>query len=90
VDEAIKLKALIVYDADKNEYSASAHNCDPQQVAQLVEKGQPDLCAGCRFIVLDQKRAHKTPDAQQCRACRDQVRKLSGLQPPPRFKRREL
>jgi len=84
------LRLLILYNAEQNEYSVSAHNRDPQEAAQMIEEWQQHLREGWRFIALDQKRAHKTPDAQQCRACRDQVRQSSGLQPPPKFKRREI
>ncbi len=84
-----KLKLLIVYDASTNEYTISDHNLEPQQAAQFVKEWQPHLRSGCSFMSLDQQRRHNTLDAQNCRACRDQVRRSSDLQSPPTFKRRE-
>ena len=83
-----KLMLLIVYDATENEYTISNHNLEPYQATQFIEEWQPHLKSGCSFMPLDQQRRHKTPDAQNCRACRDQVRHSSGLQPPPKFRRR--
>ncbi len=87
--EPSTLKALIVYNAERNEYTISDHNLGPERAAQLVAEWQPHLRPGCRFITVNQNRTHTTPDARNCRACRDQVRRSSGLQPPPKFKRRD-
>lgn len=84
-----RLQMLIVYDASTNSYTISDHNVAPTKTEQLMEEWQKHLREGCKFIALDQKRQHKTPDAQNCRACRDQVSHSSGLQPKPRFQRRK-
>jgi hypothetical protein len=46
------------------------------------------LQPGFSLIALDQRKAH-TVDAATCRACRDAVKHRSGLEPQPKFKRRE-
>lgn len=82
-----RLKLLIVYDAGRNEYSISNHNLEPQMATEFIEEWQPQLKEGSKFMTLDQKRRHKSSDAQNCRACREQVRHSSGLEPQPTFKR---
>lgn len=84
-----KLQMLIVHDAPNNTYTISDHNLQFQRAAQYIEEWQRHLREGCQFIALDQKRQHKTPDPQNCRACRDQVRRSPGLQPQPKFQRRK-
>jgi hypothetical protein len=90
LSESPRLKVLIVYDAGRNEYTVSDHNLEPERAAQLVAEWQPHLRPGCRFIALKQDRKHRTPDARNCRACRDQVRLSSGLEPPPKLRRRDV
>lgn len=80
---------VIVYDATKNEYTISSHNLEPAQAAHIIEERQLQLEPECSFMPLDQRGRHNTPDVQNCRACRDQVRRSSGLQPPPKFRRRK-
>ena len=86
--EKASLKALIVYDAEKNEYTISAHNRNPEEAAQLVEEWGKHLREGCRFLTLDQTRPHSA-EPQGCRACRELVRHTSGLAPQPKFRRRK-
>lgn len=83
------LQLLIVYDSQKNEYTISDHNLEEQQATDLIGQWQPHLRSGCSFIALAQKRKHKSSDAQTCRACRDQIKESSGLQPVPRFKKKQ-
>ncbi len=87
MDQSLKL--LVVYDSQNNQYTISDHNLEEQHATQLVEQWQPHLRSGCSFIALDQKRRHRTADAQTCRACRDQVKESSGRQPVPRFKKKQ-
>jgi len=89
LSENTKHVLLIVHDAKPNQYTILEHNLEPEKASELVEEWKAHLKEGCTFITLDHNRQHKTPDAQDCRACRDQVRQSSGLQPPPKFKRRD-
>ncbi len=84
------LKLVIVYHAAENEYSVSAHNQTGEEARKLLAEWQPHLKPGFSFVVIDQRKPHSAADAANCRACRDTVRGSSGLQPPPRFKRRKL
>lgn len=80
---------VIIYCAAENTYSLSAHNQTPDKAKELVEKFNPHMKPGFTLITLDQHKAHKTEDAQNCRACRETVRRSSGLQPLPKFVRRK-
>jgi competence CoiA-like predicted nuclease len=82
------LKLLILYNAPENLYSISAHNQTPAEAQTVIEEWQPHLQPGFSFIALDQRKPHAA-DAAACRACRDAVRRRSGLQPQPKFKRRK-
>lgn len=88
MDEPAKLKLLIVYDAERNEYSIAAHNRQPGEAAQYVEEWTEHLRPECRFLTFDQTRPHSR-EPNDCRACRELVRHVSGLTPQPKFTRRK-
>ena len=79
---------MIIYSATENTYALSEHNQPADQAKSLVEDFNPHMKPGYTLIAFEQHKAHKTEDAQQCRACRDTIRQKSGLQPIPKFVRR--
>lgn len=83
-----KLQLVIIYSASENTYSLSEHNQLPDKATALVEDFNPHMKPGYKLMTLDQHKAHKTEDAQNCRACRETVQRSSGLQPLPKFVRR--
>lgn len=85
-----KLKLIIVYDAEKNQYGVSAHNLPPEEADKLLLEWNQHLVPHRSLMALDQKSLHRTTEPSACRACRDTVRKTSGLDPKPKFVRREL
>lgn len=84
-----RLQLVIVYNAAESTYSLSEHNQPPDKANALVEEFNPHMKPGYQLITLEQQKAHKAEDAQNCRACRETVRRSSGLQPIPRFIRRK-
>jgi hypothetical protein len=79
------LKLLILYDARRNAYTICDHNLTPEQAkAQVVEWRGKSLNA----LTVDQNSKHKANDPQDCRTCRRDVARTSGLYPKPRFQRR--
>lgn len=82
------LNLVILYRAAENEYSVSAHNQTAEEANQLLQEWNQHLEPGCSLITLGQQKPHSTADAAHCPACRNIVRRRSGLQPPPTFKRR--
>jgi hypothetical protein len=84
-----KLHLVIVYQAAENTYVVTAHNQLSDQAKAFADDFNPETQPGGRLITLEQRRAHKTEDAQTCRACRETVERSSGLQPLPKFTRRK-
>lgn len=86
-----QLNLVIIYNAAENTYALSAHNQPADKAKELVEKFNPHMKSGFTLITLEQKKAHKTEDAQQCRACRETVRRALGsrLTTVPKFVRRK-
>jgi hypothetical protein len=84
-----RLKIVVLYDANHNEYSISAHNQSADEAQRIVEEWQPQLVPGSSLIVLDQSRQHRTPDADHCEACRNIVARSANISPQPAFKRRK-
>jgi hypothetical protein len=82
------LRLVVLYDANANSYSVSAHNRTPDEAGALVQERNPHLEHGSSLITLEQPKVHKAADAQECEACRDIVRRSSGLVPLPKFVRR--
>ena len=89
VSEPEHLKFIIVYDANHNQYSVSAHNVQAEKAEQLVAQWNPHLVAGCSLITLDQTRRHKTAEGRDCRTCRKIVARSSNLSPKPKLERKE-
>lgn len=87
--EGTKLHLVVLYNASMNEYSLSAHNQTPEQAEQVMQELNPRLEPGCTLITLDQRATHKTGEPQSCKTCRETVRRRSGLQPLPKFIRRQ-
>ena len=85
MNDAAQLKIAICYYADKNQYSVLFHNLTAEKAAE-VEKGR---CDDLPVLIVEQRKRHSTEDAQNCRACREDVKRSSGLNPTPKFKRRK-
>jgi hypothetical protein len=83
------LNLVILYHAAENSYSISAHNPNPEEAQKLHAEWQPQLKPGFVLVAIGQQKPHKTTDGAVCRACRDTVRRLSGLVPTPTCKRRK-
>ncbi len=83
------LKLLILYHRANNDYRLINHNQTPEEAGRFIAEWDERLVAGATLIALDQGTRHGRADAQQCRACRETVSGSSGLEPKPRFKRRE-
>ena len=83
------LAIVVLYNAAANDYSIAAHNQSPVDAERLRAEYNPHLKPGFSLISIEQERHHKAPDAQTCRACRDAVRRNSGLEPSPKFIRRK-
>ena len=79
---------MVIYNAAESTYSLSEHNQPADKAKSFVEDFNPHMKPGYTLITLEQQKAHKTEDVQQCRACRETVRQKSGLQPIPKFVRR--
>jgi hypothetical protein len=84
-----RLKLVVLYDANHNEYSISAHNQSADEAQRIVDEGQPQLVPGSSLIMLDQSKQHRTTDTDDCQACRDTVARSANISPHPKFKRRE-
>ena len=85
--EKERLKLIVLYDANRNEYSISAHNLEVQPAQEMVARWGPHLIRGCSFILLDQANRHSVTDAGSCRTCRSIVRRSANLNPKPKFVR---
>lgn len=84
-----ELTLVVLYHAQENTYSISAHNRTPEEASRLVEEGTPNLQPGLSLLTLKQRTSHKTVDAEACRTCRETVQRSSGLKPVPKFQRRK-
>ncbi len=84
MNEAAQLKLAISYHPEKNQYSVLFHNLTEK--AAEVEKGRIDVLP---VLIVEQRKRHSTEDAQNCQACREDVKRSSGLTPTPKFKRRK-
>ena len=82
------LKIVILYHAAENEYSVSAHNQTAEEAQKLLDEYQPHLKPGFSFVLMDQEKPHRAANAAACRACRETVRRSSGIAPRPTFRRR--
>lgn len=80
----------ILFNATEGVYKVLTHNQIPEEATRFHEKWNPHLKPGMSLITLEQHRAHTTNEPQSCRTCRATVRRSSGLQPLPKFQRREL
>lgn len=84
-----ELDLVVLYHAQENTYSISAHNRTPEEASRLVAEGTPNLEPGLSLLTMRQRKSHKTDDAANCRTCREMVQRSSGLQPVPKFQRRK-
>ncbi len=82
------LKLLILHHRTNNEYRLITHNQTPEETRKFVSEWDEHLIEGATLIALDQGKRHSRADAQQCKACREAVRRSSGIEPKPQFKRR--
>jgi hypothetical protein len=84
-----QLMLVVVYDANRNRYSISAHNQEPSDAQRAVEEWKAQPVPDRSLFVLDQTRRHRTADAQDCRLCREIVVRSAHVSPSPRFIRRK-
>jgi hypothetical protein len=84
-----ELNLVVLYHAQENTYSISAHNRTPDEVSRLIAAGTPHLEPGLSLLTLKQRKPHKSADAASCRTCRETVQRSSGLRPVPKFQRRK-
>jgi len=80
------LSLVILYDARNNAYTVCDHNLTSEEADNMVAMWKEQLL---NAIKVDQRAAHRTTDPQDCRACRRDVARASGLEPKPRFQRRK-
>jgi hypothetical protein len=80
----------ILFNAAEGVYKVLAHNQIPEEAARFRGTWNPHLIPGVSLITLEQHSAQTTDNAQSCRTCRRTVRGSSGLQPLPKFQRREV
>ncbi len=80
---------VVLYDANRNEYSILKHNQRAEEAQTYIEGWNPQLVSGCSMIKLEQSRLHQAPDANNCRACRETVSRSAHLSPQPKFVRRK-
>jgi hypothetical protein len=88
VTQKQKLKLIVEYDRNQNEYSLVAHNKSLDAAERYLGEWSHRLREGCSFIVIGQAKLHRTEQAQDCKACRETVARSAHLQPQPKFKRR--
>jgi len=89
VTEQQKLKLIVAYDRNRNEYSLVAHNQSPEEAERYLGEWSHQLREGCSLIVIGQPKPHRTEDAQEFKACRETVARSAHLQPQPKFTRRQ-
>ena len=85
-----KLKLVVSYDRNRNEYSIVAHNQSAEEAQRLVDQWNPELAPGSSPIALDQTRKHGTLHGNECRACRETVARSAHLEPQPKYIRRKV
>lgn len=88
-EQPMKVKVIVAYNQNENEYSLVAHNQSAEEVQTFLDRWTPHLREGHSFVVLDQVKRHATEKAQACRACRDTVTRSGRFQPQPKFIRRK-
>lgn len=79
------LKLVILYDARNNAYTVWDHNLRPEEADRMVRDLRSKLLSA---LTVNQRVRHRREDAEACRACRQDVARASGLEPRPRFHRR--
>jgi hypothetical protein len=87
-EQKLKLKLVVAYDRNRNEYSTVEHNQTAEQVQNFLDRWTRHLREGNSFIALDQTRRHVTEKAQSCRACREIAPRSGRLEPQAKFVRR--
>lgn len=83
--EKLQLKLVILYDNRENQYAVCDHNLTPEMASEEMNKWKD---RNLPAFTINQRGRHQAADAQTCRACRNEVRRSSGLVPTPRFKGR--
>ena len=89
MNEQRRLMPVVLYDANRNEYSTLKHNLPAEEAKSYVDKWNPQLVSGCSMIALDQPRIHRSPDAGNCQACQKTVTRSAHLSPQPKHVRRK-
>lgn len=65
-----RLQLVVLYNARDREYSVLAHNLTPEQAAEEVARSRRD---GFPAFAVDQRHRHPAADAEDCRACSNDV-----------------
>lgn len=86
--ELPSLCLVVLYDANRNQYSLLAHNQSQEEAKRIVEEQTSAECSGASLIVLDQDKRHRVQGPENCRACREIVEDSAHLSPKPQFTRR--
>jgi hypothetical protein len=78
-------KLVIFYDARNNVYTVCGHNLYRQEAEEMIAK----CCAkSLHALSVGQLARHTNPNLDTCRRCRRDVARASGLEPKPKFQRR--
>jgi len=88
VNEAPSLRLVVLYDANRNQYSLLAHNQSQEEANRIVEEQTAAECSGVRLIVLVQEKRHRVVDPENCQSCRGIAEDSAHLSPNPQFTRR--
>ena len=79
------LKLVILYDARNNVYTVMSHNLTPEEADKALAEYREKLL---QALSVNQRARHRTADPEDCVACRRDVARTSGLEPKPKFQRR--
>ena len=67
----VKLKLVMLFDWRRQIYCICSHNLDPEEASQEVTELRRD---GLPAFTVDQSARHLKEDAEECNACRADVR----------------
>jgi ribosomal protein L29 len=79
------LKLVILYDARNNVYTVCGHNLTPEEAKKTIAEYREKLL---HALSVDQRARHRNPNLDDCKACRRDVARASGLEPKSKFQRR--
>ncbi len=83
--DAAPLQLVILYDARRNEYMVVSHNLTPDEARKRASELSAQKLPA---LTVTQRQRHSADDPEDCRTCRDDVKRAAGLTPSPKFSRR--